>query len=246
MAKRRPDKVLYWEQSNLEIPVHVYREWRKSSRISIGKKAIHIRVPYICRGSAFENELNWMQGWLRKQFRSKPQLKERFNRSLAIPKTGDQISLFDLDYTLVVSSIDGSTGRALLRENNLHLLLPVHMAADRVPLLISRAFSERYRDHFEKKVHVWNERYFQKPIKGIRLKYNKSNWGSCSNKGMINLSTRLLLTPESVQDYVVVHELAHLIEMNHSARFWKVVERVMPDYQDHVEWLKKEGPRCYF
>jgi predicted metal-dependent hydrolase len=67
--------------------------------------------------------------------------------------------------------------------------------------------------------------YFQKPIKSVNLKYNLSNWGSCSTKGNINLSTRLLFAPDDVIDYVIIHELAHLLEMNHSPHFWAIVKR---------------------
>jgi predicted metal-dependent hydrolase len=92
-----------------------------------------------------------------------------------------------------------------------------------------------------RRVHELNARHYQKPVKAVHLKYNHSNWGSCSSKGNINLSTRLLFAPAFVLDYVIIHELAHLIEMNHSDRFWKHVSRAMPDYQKAERWLKKHG-----
>ncbi|MDR2568929.1 MAG: M48 family metallopeptidase, partial [Oscillospiraceae bacterium] len=64
-------------------------------------------------------------------------------------------------------------------------------------------------------------------------------WGSCSAKKSLNFSWRLIMADEDVIDYVVVHELAHLIEMNHSVRFWAVVERVLPDYRERQKWLRE-------
>jgi len=90
-------------------------------------------------------------------------------------------------------------------------------------------------------VHELNERHFQQPIDQVRLKYNHSNWGSCSNKGNINLSTRLLFAPPEVIDYVIIHELAHRLEMNHSPRFWKLVADAMPNYREQERWLKEHG-----
>ncbi|MBK7360391.1 MAG: M48 family metallopeptidase [Saprospiraceae bacterium] len=87
---------------------------------------------------------------------------------------------------------------------------------------------------------------FKKEVKQVRLKLNLSNWGSCSTKKTINLSSRLLLTPQFITDYIIVHELAHLVHMNHSAAYWKVVEKVMPEYQKAEAWLKKYGERCNF
>lgn len=66
----------------------------------------------------------------------------------------------------------------------------------------------------------------------------KTRFGSCSSKGNISYSYRLLLYPDAAIDYVVVHELAHLVEMNHSSRFYKIIESVMPDYNKRIKLLK--------
>lgn len=67
----------------------------------------------------------------------------------------------------------------------------------------------------------------------------KTRFGSCSSKGNISFSYRLMLYPEEAIDYVVVHELAHLVEMNHSPRFYKIVEAVLPDYKERKKLLKQ-------
>jgi predicted metal-dependent hydrolase len=91
-----------------------------------------------------------------------------------------------------------------------------------------------------------NAIHFQRPVRNVYLKYNHSNWGSCSVGSNINLSTRLLFAPPDVIDYVIIHELAHLIEQNHSNRFWAQVARAMPDYERHERWLKDHGKTCDF
>lgn len=73
----------------------------------------------------------------------------------------------------------------------------------------------------------------------IAIREQKTRWGSCSSKGNLNFNWKLILMPPDLLDYVVVHELAHRIEMNHSEKFWKVVESVMPDYKKRRELLKK-------
>jgi hypothetical protein len=68
-----------------------------------------------------------------------------------------------------------------------------------------------------------------------------SRWGSCSSKGGLNFNWRLVLAPHDVLDYVVVHEICHLVELNHSAKFWKLVERRRPNYRDSKRWLDEHG-----
>ena len=75
----------------------------------------------------------------------------------------------------------------------------------------------------------------------ITVRSQRSRWGSCSEKGNLSLNCLLMLMPEPVQDYVVVHELCHRKEMNHSSRFWAEVERVLPDYRQQKQWLKTHG-----
>lgn len=75
----------------------------------------------------------------------------------------------------------------------------------------------------------------------ITVRHQKSRWGSCSGKKNLNFNCLLMLAPERVRDYVVVHELCHLLEMNHSSRFWALVEKAMPDYKESRNWLRTQG-----
>ncbi len=75
----------------------------------------------------------------------------------------------------------------------------------------------------------------------ITIRGQKTRWGSCSSKGNLNFNWKLMLCPREVQDYVVVHELAHLKEMNHSPAFYREVERILPDYRRQIQWLRVYG-----
>lgn len=97
-------------------------------------------------------------------------------------------------------------------------------AKDRLPRLVVR---------YAKKMNISYEKVF--------VKAQKTRWGSCSSKGNINLNCLLMKVPSYVRKYVIVHELAHRKEMNHSEHFWKLVASEMSDYQKAVKWLKKNG-----
>ena len=76
----------------------------------------------------------------------------------------------------------------------------------------------------------------------IAIRKQKTRWGSCSAKGNLNFNCLLMLCPEDVLDYVIVHELCHRKELNHSPRFWAEVERILPEYRKPLKWLRTEGP----
>ncbi len=97
-------------------------------------------------------------------------------------------------------------------------------AKAKLPRLVAR---------YAKKMDVSYEKVF--------VKAQKTRWGSCSRKGNINLNCLLMKVPPYVRKYVIVHELAHRKEMNHSEHFWKLVASEMSDYQKAVKWLKKNG-----
>lgn len=75
----------------------------------------------------------------------------------------------------------------------------------------------------------------------ITIRRQKTRWGSCSQKGRLNFNCLLALCPKPVQEYVAVHELCHLKEMNHSPRFWQEVQKALPGYEASRRWLKAEG-----
>lgn len=75
-------------------------------------------------------------------------------------------------------------------------------------------------------------------VRRVTVRNQKTRWGSCSRRGTISLNWRLIQAPASVADYIILHELMHLRQMNHSRKFWREVEQVCPDFQEAERWLK--------
>lgn len=78
-------------------------------------------------------------------------------------------------------------------------------------------------------------------VKRIAVRDQSSRWGSCSTSGALSFSWRLILAPSEVLEYLAAHEVAHLVEMNHSARFWRLVQRICPDHERAKAWLDVHG-----
>lgn len=109
-------------------------------------------------------------------------------------------------------------------------------------------FTEEERKALTKKARkmILEKVAYYAPIVGVTygrivIRKQRTVWGSCSSKGNLNFNYLLALMPDEVVDYVVVHELCHRKEMNHSPRFWAEVEKVIPDHKALRKWLKEEG-----
>ena len=186
-----------------------------------------------------------MGNWLEATFQKKPEQFMRLAKSNQPYEDGQTLRLFDGPVSLSINTANRKTAKGQYDHDHRRISITVPEAntfpKDQLSNLISRCLASHYQSHFELKVFDLNQKHFDQPIQEVRLKNNASNWGSCSSNSIINLSTRLLLVPEAVQDYVVIHELAHLIELNHSKKFWALVEEAMPDYYQHENWLKEHG-----
>jgi hypothetical protein len=82
-------------------------------------------------------------------------------------------------------------------------------------------------------------------IARVTIRDQRSRWGSCSPNGHIALNFRLLLMPAEVREYVLIHELMHLKQANHSRRFWRLVEAACPGFRDAEHWLRRHGPSLF-
>jgi predicted metal-dependent hydrolase len=134
--------------------------------------------------------------------------------------------------------------RATLTGGTLTLTLPSDQ-----PEVVRVALEHWYRRQapalFAERLHICNLPYVFSYGR-VSIKGQKSRWGSCSKQGNLNFNWRLLLAPLAVLDYVVVHELCHLKELNHGPRFWKLVARGCPAYAAHRRWLRQHGLELVF
>jgi predicted metal-dependent hydrolase len=251
MAKRRSTK----EETTIEVngqplPLVIYREFRRSIRASLGRRHIILRLPYGMGSSEESARLGWLQNWLTEQSDRRPQLFSSYLSQSRKYQTGDTYRIQQQQFALQIVESDKQSHSGKITDSTILLRLGKTSSAlefnEVVQKLLSRIFGQHFQPMIEGRVRYWNNLHFQQPLQSVKLRYTHSRWGSCSSKGNINLSTRLLLAPEEVVDYIIVHELSHLLEFNHSPRFWKIVGSIMPDYKRHEKWLKMHGPACDF
>ncbi len=229
-----------------KVPLDIHRERRASIRISIGKKSLILRVPSMVTDAMLPQHIDWAKNWIEKQLQKKPTILDRFIQINY--EHGDFIHITDKSYRIAIVYESRKTNSGRVAGTVMLLRLSRNLTKDQAQTVISKLVRrlvavDRTAD-VTKRILELNAAHFQKDIKDVKLKYNTSNWGSCSSSSNINISTRLLLAPRDVQDYVFIHELAHLEEMNHSPKFWKIVHDIMPDYEEKEKWLSLHGHTC--
>lgn len=228
----------------LSVPVYLHTEKRNSARASILKDKIIIRIPNHLDTDKFEESKNKMLEWA---------LKKTSKSDFFLPPTQDRfehnavVNAYDEEWKVVVHHRLEKTIEIRLEHPVLKLSYPEgSRISKQMSVLLSKAFSNYYLPKLVKEVNEINQTFFKEDLGKISIKYTNSRWGSCSSKRNLNFSSRLLLVPTKVRRYVIVHELAHLREMNHSERFWKIVEKAMPDYKIYDKWLTKNARQYDF
>lgn len=112
--------------------------------------------------------------------------------------------------------------------------------------VIKQAMEQWYRQKTYEKVKeriTYYQHHFTAKPTGIKVKEQKRRWASCTANRELLFNWRCVMAPSPVLDYIVVHEMCHMVHMNHSKAFWDLVASIMPDYQERKEWLKKHGVR---
>jgi predicted metal-dependent hydrolase len=248
MRSRQTRTSVRWQ--GIHLPLLIIEETRVDTRVSIGKTSAYLRLPYTAPKEFKQEKLIWAKKWLLETLTEKPALAQRWKNKEY--RSGQQVKTAFKNYVLQLSTNKAkSTGTVHIEGNQLILCLPRltaddYYTRDFITALISRGVCGDLLPDFSARVHDYNRTYYKEKINNIRLKYINSRWGSCGSNGNLNFSSKILLAPVNIMDHIIIHELAHLKEMNHGPRFWKWVEKGDTDYVRHEAWLVKHGDRLDF
>ncbi|MDD3369678.1 MAG: SprT family zinc-dependent metalloprotease [Lachnospiraceae bacterium] len=128
------------------------------------------------------------------------------------------------------------------REQNPQLFEPASPKLAAKQKRLEKRYRELARTYITKRVDYYTA-LVGKSYSNITIRDQKTRWGSCSGRGTLSFNWRLILAPPTILDYVVVHEVCHLLHMDHSKAFWQSVENILPDYKISRTWLKQNGNR---
>jgi len=149
-------------------------------------------------------------------------------------------SLISVEGRQLALRLHEGRARAECEGDELHLWLKEPGNEDAVRAALKAALAARALERIRERLAVYAPRIGGE-YNRVAIRDQRSRWGSCSAKHNLNFNWKLIMAPPQVLDYVVIHELCHLHEFNHSARFWRLVENQMPEYEAWKKWLKGHG-----
>lgn len=155
---------------------------------------------------------------------------------------GSTIMIEGVPHTIRLCEARRVTGA--VEQGELRLSLPRPGDDQAVRAAIRAVLSERALERIRERLQHYAPLIGKTPGR-VTIREQKSRWGSCSSKGNLNFNRKLIMAPPPVLDYVVIHELCHLWEFNHSPKFWALVEKQMPDYRAWKKWLKEHTGDLY-
>jgi len=219
-------------------PIKIVRTNRsKTASIKIDSGVVQITVPNKLSEKKLQELIESKTPWIREKLRLQSDITPAREKEYV---SGESFSYLGRNYRLKLTEND-SEGVKLKGGK-----LVLSVSDDSSDGYIKNQLTQWYWHHGEQRLKDKTNRYSEivgvEP-KSISLKDYKSRWGSCAVTGDITYNWRIIIAPHHIVDYVVVHELCHMHEHNHSSRFWKLVGRVIPDYKDCREWLKVNGSK---
>ena len=206
------------------------RSKRKTVAIYIREGCVEVRAPLRMPQKNIDNFVNSKEKWIKdKLLKSSVESVERKKFSL---NYGDPVLYRGDLYQIVMV-----TGKRPVFKNE-QFCVPEGLNPDEIKNACITIYRKLANQDLIERVDYFSGIMSVTP-KSIKINSAKTRWGSCSAKKNLNLSWLLIMADDGVIDYIVVHELAHLIELNHSKRFWAVVEKILPDYKKRQKRLKE-------
>ena len=244
--QKRPAEQFLVRVDSGDVPVDVFYERRRGVRASSGKNAVLLRIPSYSTEHERQGYKDWCAEWIHKQWEGNPRFRATYTKTDYA--SCHAFRTFDARFDVVYSYTGRATGKARMNGTTIDMTLPDDLSQDQTSdlayRLMHKVLANHYHQEFSQRIQSIHDGFFSKPVASISLKNMSSKWGSCNSDGNLSLSTRLIFAPQHVQDYVFLHELCHLDELNHSADFWNLVARFNPQYEQQETWLRDHGHTC--
>ena len=213
----QPDKIIHSNRKTIALQVNENAE-------------LIVRAPHRASIAQIQKFILQKQDWVIKAQRKMLTRQSEIQQNSEF-KDGKEIYFLGVGYEV---RINGKIKSIKIHDNIMEFPFG---KIDRADALLAQWYKKAAREIIPPKVARY-AKYLGLNYEKIGITSAKKRWGSCNSKGSINFSYRLIMTPPEIIDYVIVHELMHLRQMNHSPKFWAHVASVIPDYKKHRKWLR--------
>jgi len=231
----------WMQDAETDFNIEVIRTNRKKTiSIKVVQEGIQVIVPKRLSKKRIQEVIQHKMPWICKK------LKTQSETPPVTPKhyvSGEWFTYLGKDYALQLNQED-SNGELKLQDGQFVLSLSKDISSEEKETFVKEQLCLWYLKYATQELEERTEHYAKTldvSAKSIKVRQYKSRWGSCSIHHAITYNWQLIIAPTPIVDYVVVHELSHILHHNHSSDFWNCVESVLPDYKERRKWLKKNG-----
>lgn len=223
---------------------------RKSHRakcvsLSIGADGLQVVAPFTMNDSDIISLVEKEQTWIINKYESYRQ------RLMQTPPerefvSGEKLLFMGHYYPLKVLEHKGGNTNVNLTDGQflvgINVDIPIEKRRGEIQRKLEQWYIRRAKELITERLELFSDKIGVK-VNTVRFKNQKTRWGSCSQKGNLNFNWKLVMAPTFIVDYVVVHELCHFKQMNHSPEFWRLVGSQISDYKEMRKWLKENGSK---
>lgn len=221
--------------------IHIKQAFRKTYSLEIQDDGVLlIRTNASTTKTQVQHILKKHRRWIQRRIEYVNKKNQLLHNGKLPITPGATLSVLGVVYPLVVRSSAKKSPQAILDESNGLLIVDtgtLDAQTSQVHTAITNTMIQKAREVCTSKAEHY-ARIYNVSFNRISIKDQKTKWGSCSSKRNLNFNWRLVLCPQEIFDYIVIHEVCHLLEMNHSPRFWAHVAKQCPKYQEYRKWLR--------
>lgn len=223
-----------------DISFDIKRSRRKTVAIHVNNNQVEIRAPYATPKNFIDDFVNEKRQWIINK------LLEQEQKKSEVLIIDDGMTIPFMGFELVIEIQQAKRNSAKLAENILTLKVSSEAPENKTKAmdrwLIRQAKKEipELVELFAKEMNLWHK------VSEIKFRKTKSKWGHCTANGVLQFNPLILLAPEFVMNYLIVHELCHLVHQNHSKAYWQLVTQFDPNYQESEKWLKENGHKLWY
>ena len=219
---------------NDNLPIEIVRtKRRKTASIKINKGLIQVIVPEQLSDMRVESLIKKRKAWILKKLHEQSKIIQHKPKEYI---SGESFSYLGKNYRLKV--IVDNFDEVRLKSGYIFVKLSKKSSEEKIRDLLLKWYKERALEKLTEKTNRY-AKTMDLSVKSVFVKDYKARWGSCYPDGRISYNWRIIIAPHNIIDYVVLHELCHIIHPNHSPSYWKSVKRVCPDFSTHRKWLRE-------
>lgn len=219
------------------LDIHII--WKKRKTIGIYVDAygnVEVRAMKDAPEADIDKMVKAKWSWIQKHVKEQTEKTKGFKEKTY--EEGEEFLFLGREYPIKVIENRDSNMEAIEFAGSELIIRTMENDNEKLKKMMTRFYKQQCKKYVEKRIRLYQPQFKVKP-RGIKISSNKKHWGTCNSQREMTFNWKLVMAPIEVLDYVVIHEMCHMLHMNHDRSFWRLVGKIMPDYERQESWLRE-------